>query len=135
MEQEFREFLGCGVLARGFARFRCDDCGLNRPVPFSCKGRGFCPSCGGRQSGVQGAGGKQRQELEPGPDHLQGAALRALHQSRLTPPSECENDDEQEQGSRCKRRCDAMWHEVDQGDAVRPQACDLDAGIDRLPDQ
>jgi len=49
VEDEFREFLTCGVLAHGFARLRCDDCGLNRLLPFSCKGRGFCPSCGGRR--------------------------------------------------------------------------------------
>ena len=55
VEQEFREFLGCGVLARGFARVRCDDCGLNRLVPFSCKGRGFCPSCGGRRMAERAA--------------------------------------------------------------------------------
>ena len=49
VEQEFREFLTCGVLAHGFARLRCDTCALERLVPFSCKGRGFCPSCGGRR--------------------------------------------------------------------------------------
>jgi len=49
VEQEFREFLTCGVLAHGFARLRCDTCTLERLVPFSCKGRGFCPSCGGRR--------------------------------------------------------------------------------------
>ena len=36
VEQEFRNFLRCGSLAGGFARFRCDDCGLDRLVPFSC---------------------------------------------------------------------------------------------------
>jgi len=49
VEDEFREFLTCGVLAHGFARLRCDGCGLDRLLPFSCKGRGFCPSCGGRR--------------------------------------------------------------------------------------
>ncbi|MBI2217646.1 MAG: transposase [Candidatus Rokubacteria bacterium] len=49
VEQEFRDFLTCGVLAHGFARLRCTDCALERLVPFSCKGRGFCPSCGGRR--------------------------------------------------------------------------------------
>ena len=34
VEQEFRELLRCGSLAGGFARFRCDDCGLDRFVPF-----------------------------------------------------------------------------------------------------
>jgi hypothetical protein len=49
VEREFREFLSCGVLARGFARFRCTDCQHEILVAFSCKGRGFCPSCCGRR--------------------------------------------------------------------------------------
>jgi hypothetical protein len=49
VEREFREFLDCGVLARGFIRLRCGSCGLDRLVPFSCKNRGFCNSCGGRR--------------------------------------------------------------------------------------
>ena len=49
VEREFREFLTCGILAHGFARFRCEGCAFERFVPFSCKGRGFCPSCGGRR--------------------------------------------------------------------------------------
>jgi len=49
VEREFREFLTCGVLTHGFARFRCEGCALERFVPVSCKGRGFCPSCGGRR--------------------------------------------------------------------------------------
>src|SRR2546426_12581267 len=53
VEKEFREFLTCGVLARGFARVRCGDCAYERLVPFSCKGRGFCPSCGRRRMNEQ----------------------------------------------------------------------------------
>jgi hypothetical protein len=49
VEAEFRDFLRCGSLASGFARFQCGTCGLDRFVAFSCKGRGFCPSCGGRR--------------------------------------------------------------------------------------
>ncbi len=49
VEQEFREFLTCGVLAHGFALVRCERCTFERLVPFSCKGRGFFPSCGGRR--------------------------------------------------------------------------------------
>ncbi len=49
VEQEFREFLTCGLVEHGFARVRCDGCAFERLVPFSCKGRGFCPSCGGRR--------------------------------------------------------------------------------------
>jgi hypothetical protein len=49
VEHELREFLTCGQLARGFARFRCDACQQDLLVAFSCKGRGFCPSCTGRR--------------------------------------------------------------------------------------
>lgn len=49
VEQEFRDFLRCGWLAGGFARLRCTRCRTERLVAFSCKGRGFCPSCGGRR--------------------------------------------------------------------------------------
>ena len=49
VEREFRGFLRCGILAHGFVRVHCDDCGQDRVVAFSCKGRGFCPSCGGRR--------------------------------------------------------------------------------------
>ena len=49
VEREFRAFFTCGSLAGGFARFRCSACRLERLVAFSCKGRGFCPSCGGRR--------------------------------------------------------------------------------------
>ncbi len=49
VEQELRAFLRCGVLAHGFLRLHCDDCGHDRLVAFSCKRRGFCPSCGGRR--------------------------------------------------------------------------------------
>jgi hypothetical protein len=45
--REFREFLTYGVLALGVARVRCERCARERLVP--CKGRGLCPSCGGRR--------------------------------------------------------------------------------------
>jgi hypothetical protein len=49
IEQELRAYLRCGVLAHGFLRLHCDACKRDRLVPFSCKRRGFCPSCGGRR--------------------------------------------------------------------------------------
>jgi hypothetical protein len=49
IEREFRDFLLCGVFDAGFARVRCEDCAREHLVPLSCKGRGFCPSCGGRR--------------------------------------------------------------------------------------
>ena len=55
VEQEFRDFLQCGALGGGFARFRCTGCGFDRLVPFSCKGRAFCPSCGGRRMAERAA--------------------------------------------------------------------------------
>ena len=55
IEREFREFLTCGILACGFARVRCEGCAYERLVPFSCKRRGFCPSCGGRRMAEQAA--------------------------------------------------------------------------------
>jgi hypothetical protein len=42
---EFERYLACGILAHGFARVRCRDCGDELLVGLSCKGRGFCPSC------------------------------------------------------------------------------------------
>lgn len=49
VEREFRAYLECGIAAHGFLRVHCDACGHDRIVPFSCKGRGFCPSCAGRR--------------------------------------------------------------------------------------
>jgi hypothetical protein len=49
VERELRKFLECGIAAHGFLRLRCDACGREKLVPFSCKGRAFCPSCCGRR--------------------------------------------------------------------------------------
>ena len=46
---EFDAFLECGILAHGFLRLGCSDCGHDKLVAFSCKRRGFCPSCGARR--------------------------------------------------------------------------------------
>ena len=46
---EFEAYFRCGILAHGFLRVRCKDCGHSRVVSFSCKRRGFCPSCLGRR--------------------------------------------------------------------------------------
>ena len=47
--RELRAYLRCGLLAQCFARFHCFTCSSDALVAFSCKGRGFCPSCGGRR--------------------------------------------------------------------------------------
>lgn len=49
VRRELVDYLACGIPKYGFALLRCDGCGTARAVPFSCKGRGFCPSCGGRR--------------------------------------------------------------------------------------
>ncbi len=49
VEKDFRAYLQCGILAHGFARARCEDCGHERIIPLSCKGRGICPSCNTRR--------------------------------------------------------------------------------------
>ena len=39
------KYLDCGNPRSGFARIRCPDCREERIVMFSCRTRGFCPSC------------------------------------------------------------------------------------------
>ena len=43
------EVLQCGILAHGFLRLGCDTCPKELLLPFSCKRRGFCPSCAARR--------------------------------------------------------------------------------------
>lgn len=47
--QEFEEYLKCGRFEHGFLRVHCDSCHAEHLVAFSCKKRGFCPSCGTRR--------------------------------------------------------------------------------------
>jgi hypothetical protein len=49
VDQEFEAYLKCGRLEHGFLRVRCDSCHAEHLVAFSCKNRGFCPSCGARR--------------------------------------------------------------------------------------
>ena len=49
VEREFYDYLRCGILAHGFLRLGCDTCPKELLLPFSCKRRGFCPSCAGRR--------------------------------------------------------------------------------------
>jgi len=49
LEWEFRRYPECGILAHGFARARCGQCGHDLPVAFSGQGRGVCPSCNARR--------------------------------------------------------------------------------------
>ncbi len=49
VQREFKAYLKCGRLEHGFLRVRCENCHEERLVAFSCKRRGFCPSCGTRR--------------------------------------------------------------------------------------
>ena len=49
VQREFEDYLRCGRLEHGFLRLRCERCRDERLVAFSCKRRGFCPSCGARR--------------------------------------------------------------------------------------
>ena len=46
---EFQDYLRCGQLEYGFVRVKCNGCRHEHLVAFSCKRRGFCPSCGARR--------------------------------------------------------------------------------------
>jgi hypothetical protein len=49
VRREFERYLTCGRFEHGFLRVRCESCHAEKLVAFSCKGRGFCPSCGARR--------------------------------------------------------------------------------------
>ncbi len=45
VKEVVERYLDCGNPRCGFARIRCSDCGEERLLMFSCRTRGFCPSC------------------------------------------------------------------------------------------
>ncbi len=45
IKEVVEKYLDCGNRKCGFARIRCGDCGKEFLLHFSCKVRGFCPSC------------------------------------------------------------------------------------------
>ena len=75
VRQEFDEFLRCGVLEHGFLRVVCDQCHAERLVAFSCKRRGFCPSCGARRVAESA---RHLVEEVFGPSPVLGIAQRAI---------------------------------------------------------
>ncbi|MEN8209806.1 MAG: transposase zinc-binding domain-containing protein, partial [Candidatus Fermentibacteria bacterium] len=50
IDEVVEKCLQCGDPHYGFARIRCKDCGAEYLRAFSCKCRGFCPSCSKRKS-------------------------------------------------------------------------------------
>jgi hypothetical protein len=55
VERELRAYFECGILACGFARARCGECGHDFLVAFSCKCRGLCPACTTRRMAATAA--------------------------------------------------------------------------------
>ncbi|UCF67519.1 MAG: transposase zinc-binding domain-containing protein [Acidobacteriota bacterium] len=45
-------FLDCGRLQGGFARVRCERCGAEHLLAFSCSCRNFCPSCQAKRAAL-----------------------------------------------------------------------------------
>ena len=45
VKEVVERYLDCGNPRCGFARIRCPECGEERLLMFSCRTRGFCPSC------------------------------------------------------------------------------------------
>jgi len=56
VHREFERYLRCGRLEEGFVRVVCTGCRHEHLVAFSCKCRGFCPSCGARRMVESAAG-------------------------------------------------------------------------------
>ena len=54
VKREFESYLNCGCYESGITKVRCQEnaCKADYWVPTSCKGRGFCTSCGGRRMNV-----------------------------------------------------------------------------------
>ena len=57
---EFEEYLNCGILERGCLHLECRSCGYSQLVAFSCRKRGWCPSCVARRMADTGVHLEQR---------------------------------------------------------------------------
>lgn len=55
IKDEFNEFLKCGIPEYGIVRTYCYQCRYSGVVAFSCKRRGFCPSCCARRMNDEAA--------------------------------------------------------------------------------
>jgi hypothetical protein len=55
VREEFEAYLRCGRLEHGFVRAKCTGCRHEHLVAFSCKRRGWCPSCAARRMAETGA--------------------------------------------------------------------------------
>ena len=78
VQQEFDDYLKCGLLEHGFRRVKYDARSHEHLVAFSCKRRGFCPSCGARRL-VESAAHRVDHVLPEQPIRQWAPTLRHLH--------------------------------------------------------
>lgn len=50
IQRVVERYLACGILTGGFCRLKCDSSGEEKLPAFSCKRRGFCPSCSAKRA-------------------------------------------------------------------------------------
>lgn len=82
VEETYRKYLDCGILAHGFLRVRCSRCRYEIQVPWSCK-RGMCPSCSQRRA-LEFGEFIDREVLEPVPYiHLVASIPKVLRPTFL----------------------------------------------------
>ena len=55
VRESVRQYLECGVARYGFVHVKCAACSDSTLVAFSCKQRGWCPSCGARRAEITAA--------------------------------------------------------------------------------
>lgn len=61
IKEVVERYLDCGNPKCGFARIRCQDCGQEFLLHFSCRTRGLCPSCHAKR--LEQWGERMREEL------------------------------------------------------------------------
>lgn len=69
VDKQVRAYLSCGLFSGGCCRVRCEDCGHEFLLPYSCKTRYLCPSCHQRKALVW-ADWLVDQVLEPVPHRM-----------------------------------------------------------------
>ena len=66
VERVLHAFMRCGLVEHGFARAWCSTCRTSYLIPYSCRGRNFCPSCEKKKQ-LLWAEWLQKEVLEPVP--------------------------------------------------------------------
>jgi hypothetical protein len=61
IKEVVERYLDCGIPRCGFTRIRCLGCGEGRLLMFSCRTRGFCPSCHAKR--LEESGEWMREEI------------------------------------------------------------------------